>query len=114
MNFMQTRSTSYESDLHNLQNKNSTSFLPHNAVFLGHDIYDLPNRFTLTITSSILMCFIFIFLLKNSKSDLEYSYFLDYFFYTNVLIQFKLLYVNEIGFELKPFQEFIRVPRLEW
>ncbi|RXG58631.1 hypothetical protein Avbf_15217 [Armadillidium vulgare] len=39
MNFMQTRSTSYESDLHNLQNKNSTSFLPHNAgnsKELGH------------------------------------------------------------------------------
>ncbi|RXG51637.1 hypothetical protein Avbf_15692 [Armadillidium vulgare] len=40
MNFMQTRSTSYESDLHNLQNKNSTSFLPHNAVFLDmHSTY---------------------------------------------------------------------------
>ncbi|RXG54004.1 hypothetical protein Avbf_18211 [Armadillidium vulgare] len=42
MNFMQTRSTSYESI--------SAKVLSHCNYFTGHDIYDLPNRFTLTIT----------------------------------------------------------------
>ncbi|RXG51586.1 hypothetical protein Avbf_17041 [Armadillidium vulgare] len=58
MNFMQTRSTSYESDLHNLQNKNSTSFLPHNAgnsKELGHMKKKREREFSV-ISKRVLKC----------------------------------------------------------